>query len=64
MVAAGPAAQAGLKAGDVIVEINGRAWSEVSLPALRDALRGPAGSRVRMKTGAGSEATLVLRDLV
>jgi hypothetical protein len=64
VVAAGPAAQAGLKAGDVIVEINGRAWSEVSLPALRDALRGPAGSRVRVKTGAGSEATLVLRDLV
>ena len=64
VVAAGPAAQAGLKAGDVIVEINGRAWSEVSLPALRDALRGPAGSRVRVKTGGGTEATLVLRDLV
>jgi len=64
VVAAGPAAQAGLKAGDVIVEINGRAWSDVSLPALRDALRGPAGSRVRVKTGGGTEATLVLRDLV
>ena len=64
VVAAGPAAQAGLKAGDVIVEINGRAWADVSLPALRDALRGPAGSRVRVKTGGGTEATLVLRDLV
>ena len=64
VVAAGPAAQAGLKAGDVIVEINGRAWTEIALPALRDALRGPAGSRVRMKTGGGTEATLVLRDLV
>ena len=41
VVAAGPAAQAGLKAGDVIVEINGRVWSDVSLPALREALRGP-----------------------
>jgi hypothetical protein len=64
VVAAGPAAQAGLKAGDRIVEINGRAWPEVSLPALRDALRGPAGSRVRVKTSSGAEATLVLRDLV
>jgi len=64
VVAAGPADQAGLKAGDVIVEINGRAWSEVPLPALRDALRAPPGSRVRIKTGAGTEATLVLRDLV
>jgi len=64
VVAAGPAAQAGLKAGDVIVEVNGRAWSDVSLPALREALRGPSGSRVRLKTGDGTEATLVLRDLV
>ncbi len=64
VVAAGPAAQAGLKAGEVIVEINGRPWSEVALPALRDALRAPPGSRVRMKTKGGTEATLVLRDLV
>jgi len=55
---------AGLKAGDTIVEINGRAWSETSLPVLRDALRAPPGSRVRVKTAAGTEATLVLRDLV
>ena len=64
VVAAGPAAQAGLKAGDVIVEVNGRVWSDVPLPALREALRGPSGSRVRLKTGDGTEATLVLRDLV
>jgi len=64
VVAGGPAAEAGLKAGDTIVEINGRAWSETSLPVLRDALRAPPGSRVRVKTVAGTEATLVLRDLV
>jgi membrane-associated protease RseP (regulator of RpoE activity) len=64
VVAKGPAAEAGLKAGDVIVEINGRAWSETSLPVLRDALRAPPGSRVRVKTAAGAEATVVLRDLV
>jgi hypothetical protein len=64
VVAAGPAAQAGLKAGDVIVEINGRAWADFPLPVLRDTLRGPPGSRLRLKTAAGAEVTLVLRDLV
>ncbi|MFO1324693.1 MAG: retropepsin-like aspartic protease [Burkholderiales bacterium] len=64
VVAAGPAAAAGLKAGDVIVEVNGREWKQTTLPALRDALRSAPGSRVRVKTAAGLEATLVLRDLV
>jgi hypothetical protein len=64
VVANGPAAQAGLKAGDVIVEINGRAWAEFPLPVLRDTLRGPPGARLRLKTAAGTEVTIVLRDLV
>jgi hypothetical protein len=63
VVAGGPADEAGLKAGDLIVEINGRAWSDATLPQLRDALRGPAGSRIRVKTAAGTEFTIVLRDL-
>ena len=63
-VAAGPAAVAGLKNGDVIVEVNGAPWAQTSLPALRDALRSSPGSRVRVKTAAGLEATIVLRDLV
>jgi PDZ domain len=64
VVAAGPAAVAGLKAGDVIVEVNGHEWSEATLPQLRDALRGPPGSRVRVKTTAGVESTIVLRDMI
>ena len=64
VVANGPAAQAGLKTGDVIVEVNGRVWSELSLPVVRDILRGNPGARVRIKTSAGTETTLVLRDLV
>jgi hypothetical protein len=64
VVAGGPADAAGLRAGDVIVEINGRPWSDTTLPTLREALRGPTGSRIRVKTAAGIESTIVLRDLV
>jgi C-terminal processing protease CtpA/Prc len=64
VVAGGPAAAAGLKAGDVIVEINGYPWAQVPLPAVRDALRSTPGSRVRVRTGNGPEISIVLRDLV
>jgi hypothetical protein len=64
VVAGGPAAAAGLKAGDVIVEFNGYPAAQTPLPAARDALRSQPGSRVRMKTSTGNEVTLVLRDLV
>lgn len=64
VVAGGPAAAAGLKAGDKIVEINGVAWSQAPLPAVRDALRASPGSRIRLKTAAGVEATVVLVDLI
>lgn len=64
VVADGPGAAAGLKAGDVIVEINGYPAAQTPLPAARDALRSSPGSRVRMKTSSGSEVVVVLRDLV
>lgn len=64
VVAGGPAETAGLKVGDIVVEVNGAGPAQVSLPAVRDALRGPVGSRVRFKTSSGVEATVVLRDLV
>ncbi len=64
VVAGGPAAQAGLKSGDVIVEFNGYPAAQTPLPAARDALRATPGSRVKVKTAGGSEATIVLRDLV
>jgi hypothetical protein len=64
VVAGGPAAQAGIKPGDVIVEFNGFPAVQTPLPAARDALRSPPGSRVKVKTAAGSEVVVVLRDIV
>lgn len=64
VVAGGPAAAAGLKAGDVIVEVNGYPWAQVPLPVVRETLRATPGTRVKVKTAAGAEVTLVLRDLV
>jgi C-terminal processing protease CtpA/Prc len=53
-----------LKAGDVIVEVNGGSWLLTPLSSLRDALRSPPGTRIKVKTAGGLEATVVLRDLV
>jgi len=64
VVSGGPAAQAGLKAGDVIVEFNGVPAAQLPLPVARDALRSTPGSRVKVKTAGGTEGTIVLRDLV
>ncbi|MFO1304403.1 MAG: retropepsin-like aspartic protease [Burkholderiales bacterium] len=64
VVAGGPAAAAGLKAGDVIVEVNGYPSAQLLLPAVRELMRAPPGARVNFKTSAGKEATVVLRDLV
>ena len=64
VVSGGPAAQAGLKAGDVIVEFNGVPAAQLPLPVARDALRATPGSRVKVKTAGGIEGTIVLRDLV
>lgn len=64
VVAGGPGAAVGLKAGDVIVEINGYPALQVPLSAVRETLRATPGSRVKVKTASGNEVTLVLRDLV
>lgn len=64
VVAGGPAASAGLKAGDVIVEVNGYPSAQLLLPAVRELMRAQPGARVNLKTGAGRDVTLVLRDLV
>lgn len=42
------AARAGIKFGDRIEEVNGRDVSEVSSDAVRDKVRGPAGSQVKI----------------
>jgi carboxyl-terminal processing protease len=43
-----PAARAGVKPGDVIVKINGKATEGMSLKEVVDQLRGPAGSTVEI----------------
>lgn len=43
-----PAQQAGVKAGDVILEVNGEDVSELSLTQIAEKVRGPAGSQVTL----------------
>lgn len=68
VVAGGPAAEAGLKAGDTIVAVDGQSVKEMLLPELRNRFKESApGTRVRLtvKSGEASrEVTVVLRDLV
>ncbi len=60
----GPAAQAGLKPGDVVVAVDGRPVAGISLAQLRSRLKGTPGTKVRLKLGSGAERVLTLRDLV
>jgi aspartyl protease/PDZ domain-containing protein len=65
---AGPAAAAGVRVGDVIVEVDGRSATQWTLPALRDRLRvSPIGTHVRGTAMRASERRtfeLTLRDLL
>jgi carboxyl-terminal processing protease len=57
----GPAAAAGLRAGDVIGRVDGRSVRELGAVGLRAALRGTIGSPVTVEFGrAGVERTVVL----
>lgn len=68
LVAKGPAEQAGLKAGDVIVALNGKPARMEELSDARAMLRNlPAGTRVPVQVRRGSESLsveIVLRDLI
>ena len=64
VVSGGPAEAAGLKSGDVLVEVNGYPALQVPLASVRETLRGSPGARIKVKTAAGAEATVVLRDLL
>ena len=68
VTAGGPAAEAGLKAGDAVLAIDGRSAKDLLLPEVRDRFKTSApGTNVRMtvKSGDGTrDVTLVLRDLV
>lgn len=47
-IAGSPAAQAGIKAGDVILEIDGVSTDNMSLPVAVGKIRGTAGTKVRL----------------
>ncbi len=60
---------AGLRAGDRVVAIDGRPASELSLPSVRERLRGgPVGAEVRLTVEGGEggkrEVVLRLRELI
>ncbi len=68
VVAGGPAAEAGVAVGDVIVAVGGRPVAEVSLADFRGALRSrPVGSEIRLTVRRGPashELSLTLRELI
>ncbi|MEO8507905.1 MAG: aspartyl protease family protein [Betaproteobacteria bacterium] len=64
VVAGGPAAVAGLKAGDLIIGVNGKPWTAMSLSAVRGEFRAAPGRKLRLKIDGGPERIVTLRDLV
>jgi predicted aspartyl protease len=57
-----PARRAGLKVFDRLVKLDGQPAAELGLPYIRDVLRGPAGSRVRLLvTRQDKERTVTLK---
>jgi C-terminal processing protease CtpA/Prc len=66
VVAGGPAERAGVKAGDIIVAVDGRPIARWTLADARARLKGRVGTRVRVKIEGGKprELDIALRDLV
>ncbi len=64
VVVDGPAAAVGIKAGDVVTAVNGKAAGTLSLAAARASLRAAAGSRLLLQLGNAGERTVILRDLI
>jgi len=68
VVPAGPAAEAGLKAGDVILAVDGKTLPEISLAGARTKFKSdPPGTEIRLRVltgGKAREVTIVLRDLI
>ncbi len=60
----GPADKAGVKTGDVIIEVNGKAWNGIALASVRSELQAAPGSRVQLKLEGGAERAIVLSDLL
>jgi S1-C subfamily serine protease len=68
VIPGGPAAEAGLKAGDTITAIDGKPTKDLLLPEVRIRFRAEApGTRVRLTVSSGGKERAVvvaLRDLV
>ncbi len=64
VVDGGPAAIAGLAAGDVITAVDGTRFTAMSLAALRAALRGAPGRTIRLALADGTVRVVTLRDLL
>jgi C-terminal processing protease CtpA/Prc len=60
----GPAADAGLKRGDIVKTVDGKPVTALTLDALRTRLRGAVGDRVRLTLASGRTVVVTLRDLV
>jgi PDZ domain len=63
----GPGAKAGLQAGDRILAINGAKLSSTQIAELRDKLKQPAGTKVRLQVQGKEgerDVTLTLADLI
>jgi carboxyl-terminal processing protease len=62
-----PAAKAGLKPGDIIVSVDGRATKGLGLDPVMNVIRGPAGSTVRLlvqRSGAPVKTYVVVREQI
>lgn len=64
VLAGGPAAQAGLKAGDVVKSVDGKPAARVTLDALRARFKDAPGSKVKLTLVNGHAVTITLKDLV
>jgi hypothetical protein len=64
VVAGGPASEAGLRPGDVIVAVDGQAAAAMPLAAARARFKGAPGRKVRLTIDGGARRVVTLRDLV
>jgi carboxyl-terminal processing protease len=66
-LAGSPAEKAGVRAGDIVVSVDGETLDGLTVDAARDRIRGPKGSIVKLAVQRGTTATIQLtitRDLV